>query len=42
MFVDHLLLVDQVGRLHHEVHQLVRVAAPGVESLQGILTWRNS
>ena len=41
MFVDHLLLVDQVGRLHHEVHQLVRVAAPGVESLKGILTWRN-
>ena len=38
MFVDHLLLVDQVGRLHHKVHQLVSVTAPGVESLQGILT----
>ena len=40
VFVDHLLLVDQVGGLHHEVHQLVGVAAPGVESLQGILRMR--
>ena len=38
MFVDHLLLVDQVGRLHHEVHQLVGVATPRVESFQRILT----
>ena len=38
MFVDHLLLVDQVGRLHHKVHQLVGVATPRVQSLQRILT----
>ena len=38
MFVDHLLLVDQVGRLHHKVHKLVGVATPRVESLQRILT----
>ena len=37
VFVDHLLLVDQVGGLHHQVHQLVGVAAPGVQGLQGIL-----
>ena len=41
MFVDHLLLVDQVGRLHHEVHQLVGVATPRVKSLQRILIKRN-
>ena len=35
--MDHLLLVDQVGGLHHQVHQLVGVAAPGVQGLQGIL-----
>ena len=37
MFVDHLLLVDQVGRLHHQVHQLVGVTAPGVQGFQWIL-----
>ena len=42
MFVDHLLLVDQVGRLHHQVHQLVGVTAPGVQGFQWILNKRKT
>ena len=37
MFVDHFFLVNQMGCLHHKIHQLVGVGAPGVQSLQGIL-----
>ena len=37
VFVDHFFLVNQVGCLHHKIHQLVGVGAPGVQSLQGIL-----
>ena len=36
--MDHFLLVDQVSRLHNEVHKLVGVATPRVQSLQRILT----
>ena len=41
----HLLLVDEVGGLHHQVHQLVSVVTPGVQIFQGILhrhySWSN-
>ena len=36
--MDHLLLVDQVGGLHHQVHQLVCVVTPCVKVFQGVLT----
>merc|ERR1712192_33116 len=36
-FVNHLLLVDEVGSLHDQVHQLVCVVAPGVQVFQGVL-----
>ena len=35
----HLLLVDEVGGLHDQVHQLVCVVTPGVEVFQGVLLW---
>ena len=34
----HLLLVDEVGGLHDQVHQLVCVVTPGVQVFQGVLS----
>merc|ERR1712192_25220 len=36
-FVNHLLLVDEVGCLHDQVHQLVCVVTPGVQVFQRVL-----
>ena len=33
----HLFLVDEVGGLHHQLHELVGVGAPLVQVLQGVL-----
>merc|ERR1712192_49672 len=36
-FVNHLLLVDEVGGFHDQVHQLVCVVTPSVQVFQGVL-----